>query len=81
MLIETKGGPIQCLAVHNVTRFGQKDVTAVDSQGTLTVLCGQQILSRQSLAAHALTCLQVQEDGRMYLDHFIHLPMSKIWFL
>ncbi|PVD26397.1 hypothetical protein C0Q70_14072 [Pomacea canaliculata] len=68
VLIETKGGPIQCLAVHNVTRFGQKDVTAVDSQGTLTVLCGQQILSRQSLAAHALTCLQVQEDGRGYIE-------------
>ncbi|KAK7506914.1 hypothetical protein BaRGS_00001765 [Batillaria attramentaria] len=66
--VETKGGPIQCVAAHNVTRFGQNDLMTADSQGTLTVVCGQQILSRQSLASHALTCLQVQEDGRGYLE-------------
>ena len=64
--VETKGGPIQCLATHNVTRLGQIDILAADAHGTLIVVCGQQILSRQSLASHAVTCLQVQEDGREY---------------
>ncbi|KAK7104667.1 uncharacterized protein [Littorina saxatilis] len=67
-MVETKGGPIQCLATHNVTRLGQVDILAADAQGTLTVVCGQQILCRQSLASHAITCLQVQEDGRGYLE-------------
>ncbi|KAL8589732.1 hypothetical protein ACOMHN_027240 [Nucella lapillus] len=66
--VDTKGGPIQCLATHNVTRLGQVDMLSADSQGTLTVVCGQQILSRQSLASHALTCLLVQEDGRGYIE-------------
>lgn len=66
--VDTKGGPIQCLATHNVTRLGQIDMLSGDAHGTLTVVCGQQILSRQSLASHAVTCLLVQEDGRGYIE-------------
>lgn len=66
--IETKGGPIQCLTTHNITRLGQIDILAADGNGTLTVVCGQQILSRQSLTSHAITCLVVQEDGRGYIE-------------
>ncbi|XP_076464369.1 uncharacterized protein LOC143296377 [Babylonia areolata] len=66
--IDTKGGPIQCMTTHNVTHVGQVDILTADAHGTLTVVCGQQILSRQHLTSHAITGLLVQEDGRGYIE-------------
>jgi len=63
MKLETKSGPIQCLAVHDVTRFYHNDLIVGDSCGMLTVFCNKQILSRQSLSADSLICLTVIEDN------------------
>ncbi|CAH1263295.1 uncharacterized protein [Branchiostoma lanceolatum] len=61
--LETKGGPIQQLALHNVTRFGSVDLVAADSQGTVTIFCNEQILARCSLGEHSISCLDVEEDA------------------
>ncbi|XP_005107031.1 uncharacterized protein LOC101851293 [Aplysia californica] len=61
--LETKSGPIQCLVVHDVTRFYHNDLIVGDSCGMLTVFCNKQILSRQSLSAESLICVTVIEDN------------------
>jgi len=60
--LETKGGPIQRLVIHNVTKFQANDLIVADSRGTVTVLCNGQILTRKAISQHALQCLQVDED-------------------
>lgn len=60
--LETKGGPIQTLAVHDVTKFYNDDIVAGDSLGTVTVFCNQQILSRHGLAKSSIRCLQIHKD-------------------
>lgn len=60
--LETKGGSIQKLVIHNVTKFHANDLIVADSRGTVTVLCNGQILTRKAISQHALQCLQVDED-------------------
>ncbi|XP_059179596.1 uncharacterized protein LOC131958525 [Physella acuta] len=62
-ILETKSGPIQCLTVHDVTRFYHNDLIVGDSCGMLTVFCNRQILSRQSLSSDSIICSTVVEDN------------------
>ncbi|XP_053405304.1 uncharacterized protein LOC123566151 isoform X2 [Mercenaria mercenaria] len=62
ILLETKGGPIQTMAVHDVTKFYNDDLVTGDSVGMVTVFCNQQILCRHSLARDSIKCLQIHKD-------------------
>lgn len=67
MVLETKSGPIQCLTVHDVTRFYHNDLIVGNSCGMLTMFCNQQILSRQSLSPDSIICVTVTEDnGKLF---------------
>ncbi|GFO48701.1 serine/threonine-protein kinase pak 6 [Plakobranchus ocellatus] len=63
--LETKSGPIQCLAVHDITRCYNSDLIVGDSCGVLTMFCNRHILSRQSLSAEkdSIICLTVIQDN------------------
>ncbi|GFR99087.1 serine/threonine-protein kinase PAK 6 [Elysia marginata] len=63
--LETKSGPIQCLAVHDVTRFYKNDLIVGDSYGVLTMFCNKLILSRQSLTTDkdCIHCVTVVQDN------------------
>jgi hypothetical protein len=65
--LETKGGPIQTAAIHNVTKFVSNDLIVGDSRGMLTVFSNGQILSRQTLSDNSIQCLQVEEDASKYI--------------
>ncbi|XP_071833588.1 uncharacterized protein [Apostichopus japonicus] len=60
--LESKGGPIQSLTLHDVTKFGSIDVISGDSRGTMTILSNGQILDRRHLSDHSINSLQVDED-------------------
>lgn len=62
ILLETKGGSILCMAIHDVTGFYYNDLVVGDTNGTVTVFCNQQILCRHSLAKDSLTALQIHTD-------------------
>lgn len=62
ILLETKGGPIQTMAIHDVTKFYNDDLVTGDSVGVVTVFCNQQILCRHSLAKDSIKCLQIHKD-------------------
>ncbi|XP_060574235.1 uncharacterized protein LOC132731946 [Ruditapes philippinarum] len=62
ILLETKGGPIQTMAVHDVTKFYNDDLVTGDSVGMVTIFCNQQILCRHSLAKDSIKCLQIHKD-------------------
>lgn len=62
-VLDSKGGPIQALSVHNVTRFSSNDVLVADSQGTVTVFCNEQILHRKRISDSSINCLQVEQDA------------------
>ncbi|RUS80355.1 hypothetical protein EGW08_011894 [Elysia chlorotica] len=63
--LETKSGPIQCLAVHDITRFYNSDLIVGDSCGVLTMFCNKLILSRQSLTSDedCINCVTVIQDN------------------
>lgn len=61
--LESKGGPIQTLTIHDVTRFFSNDLIVADSRGTLTVFSNGQIVSRQVVSDCALRCLLVEHDA------------------
>ena len=46
---ETKGGPVQSLLSHNVTKFSSEDVLVGDSNGVFTIITNGQLLNRRSL--------------------------------
>ena len=62
MSLETKGGPIQTLAVHDVTRLSASDLIVADSRGRVTVFCNDQILCRKAVSEHCIECLQILQD-------------------
>lgn len=63
VVLETKSGPVQTLAIHDVTKFYHNDLIVGDSCGTVTVFCNQQILCRHNLARDNISCLQIQNDA------------------
>ncbi|OWF43528.1 hypothetical protein KP79_PYT09512 [Mizuhopecten yessoensis] len=60
--LETKSGPIQAMAIHDVTKFYHNDLIVADSCGIMTVFCSQQILCRQSIAESSISSIQVDKD-------------------
>ncbi|KAK3715064.1 hypothetical protein QZH41_012133, partial [Actinostola sp. cb2023] len=60
--LESKGGPVQCLHLHNVTKFGSTDLIVGDSKGTLTIFSNEQILNRRILSQGCITTLTVDVD-------------------
>ena len=60
--LETKSGPIQTMAVHDITKFYHNDLLVADSCGSLTIFCNQQILCRKSVLDASINCLQVDQD-------------------
>ena len=59
LTLESKGGPIQAVALHDVTRLGNKDVVVTDSRGMVTVFSNEQILTRRAVSQH---CHSVSAD-------------------
>ncbi|KAL4237600.1 hypothetical protein ACF0H5_002314 [Mactra antiquata] len=62
ILLETKGGPIQTMAIHDVTKFYDNDLVTGDSVGMMTIFCNQQILCRHRVAKDSIRCLLVHKD-------------------
>lgn len=60
--LESKGGPIQVIALHDVTKFGSVDIITGDSRGLMTILSNGQILDRQHVSDHSINSLKVDED-------------------
>ncbi|KXJ19091.1 uncharacterized protein LOC110231309 [Exaiptasia diaphana] len=60
--LESKGGPVQCLHLHNVTKFGSCDMIVGDSKGTLTIFSNEQILNRRILSQDCIIALTVDVD-------------------
>ncbi|KAI8882566.1 hypothetical protein K501DRAFT_323911 [Backusella circina FSU 941] len=50
-LLETKGGSIQALHLHDLTGFGTLDLAVGDSDGVVTLFTRQQILSKRDLGS------------------------------
>jgi hypothetical protein len=49
--LETKGGSIQALNLHDLTGFGTLDLAVGDSDGVVTLFTRQQILSKRDLGS------------------------------
>jgi len=60
--LDTKGGPIQSILLHDVTGFGDTDLITGDSNGTVTIFSRQQILSKTQVGA-PVRCLDVFHDA------------------
>lgn len=63
VIMETKSGPIQCMAVQDVTKFYHNDLIVADSTGMMTIFCNQQILCRQSVSDSCINCVQTQTNA------------------
>ena len=61
--LESKGGPVQCMAVDDVTRLHSKDVVVADSKGMVTIFHKRQILRRKAVSDDAIHCIAVQKDA------------------
>jgi len=59
-ILETKGGPIQTLLLHDVTKFGMIDLIVGDSAGNLELFSRHTLLSRSQLQAE-ITCIIISE--------------------
>ncbi|XP_069116021.1 uncharacterized protein [Argopecten irradians] len=86
--LETKSGPIQAMAIHDVTKFYHNDLIVADSCGTMTVFCSRQILCRQSVAESSISSIQVDKDktGNVVIVMSTEtgvisgvLPSSELW--
>jgi len=86
--LETKGGPIQQLKLHDVTRFSSIDVVSADSRGVVTVFNKEQILRREAIAEDCIQCMQIEHDalGNIAIvcsDSAGHIcafnPYSQLW--
>ncbi|XP_052768828.1 uncharacterized protein LOC128209049 [Mya arenaria] len=62
IFLETKGGPIQSIAIHDVTKFYNDDIVAGDSVGMVTIFCNRQILTRHSLSKNSIHCLNIHKN-------------------
>ncbi|GAN05885.1 conserved hypothetical protein [Mucor ambiguus] len=60
-LLETKGGSIQSILLHDLTGFGALDLAVGDCDGTVTLFSRQQILSKRDLGS-AITDLNIHSD-------------------
>ncbi|KAG2212172.1 hypothetical protein INT46_006007 [Mucor plumbeus] len=60
-LLETKGGSIQSILLHDLTGFGALDLAVGDCDGIVTLFSRQQILSKRDLGS-AITDLSIHSD-------------------
>lgn len=63
--LETKGGPVQTLCLHDVTKFGSVDLIVADSKGTLTFFGNKQILYKMTISEGCISALAVDIDTGM----------------
>eukprot|EP01127_Copromyxa_protea_P005896 TRINITY_DN15727_c0_g1_i1.p1 TRINITY_DN15727_c0_g1~~TRINITY_DN15727_c0_g1_i1.p1 ORF type:complete len:334 (+),score=24.48 TRINITY_DN15727_c0_g1_i1:59-1060(+) len=61
-LLETKGGAIQAITLHNITNIRGKELIAGDVEGNVFIFCNHQILSRHSFGS-PITQLVVHTDA------------------
>lgn len=66
--LETKGGPIQAMAAHNITKLSNIDLIVADSKGMVTIFCDNQILCRKAVSKSSIECLQILQDSCKYTD-------------
>ncbi|CEP11015.1 hypothetical protein [Parasitella parasitica] len=60
-LLETKGGSIQSILLHDLTGFGAMDLAVGDCDGIVTLFSRQQILSKRDFGS-AITDLNIHGD-------------------
>jgi hypothetical protein len=60
-LLETKGGSIQSIQLHDLTGFGALDLAVGDCDGLVTLFSRQQILSKRDLGS-AITDISIHCD-------------------
>ncbi|KAI8376914.1 hypothetical protein BD560DRAFT_391126 [Blakeslea trispora] len=60
-LLETKGGSIQSIQLHDLTGFGALDLAVGDCDGIVTLFSRQQILSKRDLGS-AITDITIHHD-------------------
>ncbi|CEG83168.1 hypothetical protein RMATCC62417_17137 [Rhizopus microsporus] len=60
-LLETKGGSIQAIKLHDLTGFGELDLAVGDCDGVVTLFSRQKILSKRELGS-AITDIVVYND-------------------
>lgn len=66
-LLETKGGSIQSIKLHDLTGFGALDLAVGDCDGVVTLFSRQQILSKRNLGS-AITDITIHSDlGKQFL--------------
>lgn len=60
-LLETKGGSIQAIHLHDLTGFGALDLAVGDCDGVVTLFSRQQILSKRDLGS-GITDITIHSD-------------------
>lgn len=61
--LETKGGPVQTLCLHNVTKFGSVDLIVGDSKGMLTFFGNKQILYKMAISEGCISAVTTDIDA------------------
>ncbi|XP_070577115.1 uncharacterized protein [Ptychodera flava] len=88
--LETKGGPIQSLLLHDITKFGSIDLLVGHSGGVITIFCNEQIVNRCSFSEQSVDELQVDHDATGNLSVVVgdnggninaFLPYQPLWRL
>ncbi|KAK2169609.1 hypothetical protein LSH36_8g01061 [Paralvinella palmiformis] len=64
--LESKGGPIQTLMIHDVTKLAHNDIIVADSRGMVTIFSNEQILTRKAVSEHCIQCIGIQKDALGY---------------
>ncbi|XP_077864162.1 uncharacterized protein LOC100373710 [Saccoglossus kowalevskii] len=89
-ILETKGGPIQSILLHDVTKFGSTDLLVGHSGGMVTVFCNEQIFSRCSITENSVDNLEIDHDATGNLSIVVgdsggcinaFLPYRPLWRL
>jgi hypothetical protein len=64
--LETKGGPVATMCLHDVTKFASVDLIVADSKGTLTFFGNKQILYKMMISEGCISALAVDIDTGDY---------------
>ena len=70
--METKGGSIQSIQLHDLTGFGALDLAVGDCDGVVTLFSRQQILSKHDLGA-GITDITIHSDLGTVAVQFLFL--------
>lgn len=70
-LLETKGGSIQAIRLHDLTGYGTLDLAVGDCDGVVTLFSKQKILSKREVGS-AITDIVIDNDlGKAYMTLYI----------